>query len=184
MNTIIDKALNAVGEEAEKRRLISDEARMTLPTLSKLGMNEQVIVIAFYLGDPRPVKDAQPRRIRFPFLEARVAIQELKIEFRDIDGDDFGLIIPAGENIGDLGDIKSIDVATYLTLREQYFKFLSILAEKRWLVSNEGATNESKAVAKNLFEVLKKISAKALEPYYAHTFKDLRDWLSLQGYSW
>lgn len=179
MNTI-QRAVETAAQYVEKRSLAPDEARLTLPSVT-VDRGRQTVVMAYHLGQNRPSSPRQPRRIYFPSLEVRVSLPAMEPTAKRIDAGDFGIILPAREYLGDLGDLLRFDLRTYRARRERYEELLSTVADQGWLLKPSRSDQERNA-AKELSVILSDISEAALEPYYAVSMRDVRRWLADCGH--
>lgn len=179
MNTI-QRAVEAAAQYVREHSLAPDEARLTLPSVV-VDRGRQAVVMSYHLGQSRPSGLRQPRKIYFPFLEIRISLPALEPTTKRIDSGDFGIILPAQEYLGDLGDLLRFDLRAYRTLRERYEELLSIAADQGWIVKRGGSDKE-RDTAKELSEVLSDITEAALEPYYAVSMRDVRRWLADCGH--
>src|SRR6185312_385663 len=109
---IIEQAIQAAASYGQKKHSLSDEGRATLPSVQITG-NNQEIVIGFHLGEAHYKGPNIPRKIYFPFFEARIDVSTMEVHGQQISGKDFGVNIPDGEFIGDLGDLLKFDYHTY-----------------------------------------------------------------------
>jgi hypothetical protein len=179
MNTI-QRAVEAAAQYVEDQSLAPDEARLTLPSVA-VEQGRQNVVMAYHLGQNRPSGPREPRKIYFPFLEVRVNLPDLEPSARQIDSGDFGIILPAREYLGDLGDLLRFDMDAYSARQERFEELLSTVADQAWLLKRGKSPQESDT-ARELSEVLRDISEAALEPYYAVSMGDLRRWLAECGH--
>jgi len=178
--TTIEHAVDVGAVYVSEHSLAPDEARLTLPFVA-VNNGRQAAVFAYHMGQATPSGPRQPRKIYFPFLEVRVGIPGFEPTAKHIDADDFNLIVPAREYIGDLGDLLRFDLKTYRARRNRYVEMLSALADQGWLVKSPHTPPELKLAAE-LSDVLSDISETALEPYYAVAGRDVRKWLANCGH--
>jgi hypothetical protein len=179
MNTI-QRAVEAAAKYVREHSLAPDEARLTLPSVA-VDHGRQAVVMAYHLGQSRPSGPRQPRKIYFPFLEVRVSLPALEPTTKRIDSGDFGIILPAREYLGDLGDLLRFNLRTYRARRERYEELLSTAVDQGWLL-NPGRSDKERDTAKELSEILSDITEAALEPYYAASMRDVRRWLADCGH--
>jgi hypothetical protein len=143
--------------------------------MPKVAEGKQFVVMALHLGEMRP---SNARKIWFPFVEGEIRLPDFHPTARSISSDDFDLILPASEPIGDLCDLTRHTVSEYLHLRSRYFTLLSTILDHSWLLNSHVYSQEQSRVAQEMDEVLPQINERALKPYYDVAGKELYEWQS------
>lgn len=179
MNTV-QKALDTGAKLVQEKNAAPDEARILLPTVV-VAEGRQAVSFAYHLGESRPPGPKQPRKVYFPFLEVYVSLPGLNAHLRKISSDDFGLVIPRKDFVGDLGELMRFDMKSYRKLRDRYYELLSAVADHGWLVHRMGSDAERQA-AKELSELLGELSEFAFEPYYEVAHRNVRSWVADLGH--
>lgn len=176
---IIERAIAAAAVSLQSQALLHDEARSTLPMLTA-SADGQAIIVGYHTAESKPSPNT-PRKINFPFLEARIDLPTLKVSAHRIEPRDYGLEIKPDEYVGDLGDILKIDFKKFKSKRQEYNDLLSLVADRKWLLGVSMPENDEVETAIKLCGVLSDIGERALAPYYNRSGAVLFQWMATMG---
>jgi hypothetical protein len=179
MSRLRDAIARANDFVAEKTD-IPDEARATLPLLD-LRDGHQFVVLAYHLSENIPPTSRSPRRILFPFRQVSASLDDDRVEMTSLDADDFGLILPEGTYIGDLGDLMQYDSDRYHGLVSAYVDALDRLADSEFLVKGITTTLEARELAYQVRQTMSAAAEHALTVYYNGAGAHMLHWIVMAG---
>ncbi|HYO64311.1 MAG TPA: hypothetical protein VER08_11820 [Pyrinomonadaceae bacterium] len=173
----VKETVAALYDSEYAREHVAMENYLTLP-FPRLRDAAQQVVFSFCLKDaPMGGNNVYP-----PFLTAAVGYPEREISWREVGPEDYGLARSPQEPLGPLDDLGRLLLELtprgYRELRGRYYELLSVVLRERWLLGDGGTKPGEREAAREVGQLLDKISEAALGDYYRAVGRDLRAWLA------
>jgi hypothetical protein len=140
---------------------------------------KQYALLAFC--DITGTRPGEERWLSAPFATVTIAFPDKKTVWRDTKAANFGLQPVRrpnddGEYIG-LIDRAGISVDELINARRRYPELISLVLERRWLLTRHTVTPEEQATARELQECTRILFDKPLLPFYRHYGSHFLAWM-------
>lgn len=141
---------------------------------------KQFVVISFYKSDGPVYK--KPLKIYPPFASVSVSYPNKEVKWSDVTPTSFGLInLPITESntpyLGVLEQNGTSSIREWRNADARYDQLISLVLERRWLLTRQAVTPEEQATARELQECTRILYDKPLLPYYRHVGRHFLGWM-------
>jgi hypothetical protein len=142
--------------------------------------DKQYVLISFYEMDG-PTYGELPK-IYPPFASAYVSYPSKEVKWQDVTANDFNLIsLPLDAlkkpYLGELHPGQAASVQEWRSAEREYERLVSLVLERRWLLTRHAVTAEERATAQELQECTRLLYDKPLLPYYQHAGRHFLAWM-------
>lgn len=150
------------------------------PVLPVVAGEKQYAQICFYKSDG-PVYGKMPK-IYPPFARVRVSYPDKKVHWDDVEPETLGLVgLPLTDNkVPYLGTLEKgiFSMQEWRNANDRYDVLISLVFERRWLLTRHGVTTEERATAQELRDCTRILYDKSLLPYYQHEGRQFLAWMT------
>lgn len=151
-------------------------ATMVLPVLEG---DKQFALLSFCsVSGNRPTEE---RKMYPLFASVKVSYPEKQVVWKDVHEGDFGLTSPLRDEGKEpyLGvvDRSGLVSGEWANAKRRYTPLVSLVMEKRWLLTQHTVTAEECATAKELQDCVRILYDKPLLPYYQHAGRQFLSWM-------
>lgn len=122
------------------------------------------------------------RRLYPPFAKAYVAYPDLKVRWQEVD-EKKGIAnlatLTDADNHRYFGVIKRVGITSseWTNTRVRYNELLSVVLERKWLLTRHATSAEERATAKELADCVRVVYDKPLLPYYREEGRQFFAWM-------
>ena len=143
------------------------------------AQNQYIVLTFCSISGSRPTDE---RRLYPPFATACVSYPDKQVRWEEIDDKIYaGNRSPLDPNnryyLG-VVERSGITPAVWTAAHTQYVNLVSLVLERKWLVTKHAVTIEERATAKELKECVQILYDKPLLPYYQHEGRQFLAWMA------